>query len=75
MPNEEQPSNLAEAIQVEIIRVRDDVLPVYIQIGGGALITVELIIKPALNAATKALAEGDIVAIIQAYQDLKDISL
>lgn len=68
-------SNLAEALQAEITRVRDEVLPQYIALRGMPRINVEpaiFIMRAELDAATKALAEGDAIACMRCYESLKE---
>lgn len=64
---------LAEALQQEIDRVRDDVLPTYVAIGAPGGLAMRLIRKD-LAAAAKALGECDVVAMIQSYKTLKEIT-
>jgi len=61
---------LGEALPREMKRVREVLLPQYISIGVPGLIGVAMM-NAALDRATKALAEGDLVAMIRAYEDLK----
>lgn len=62
---------LGEALPREIARVRDVVLPAYDSIGPpGALAA--MLIRQDLEAATKALAEGDVVTMLRVYERLKD---
>lgn len=62
--------SLGEALPKEMARVRDQVIPAYVEIGpaGGFALT---LMRLALDQAAKALAEGDISAMISAYDDLK----
>lgn len=69
----EQSESLGEALPREIARVRDEVLPEYLKIPTG--IFAATLMRQALDGATKALAEGDVVAMIRWYQELKDFSL
>lgn len=65
--------SLGEALPREMKRVRDEVIPAYIAIGpsGGLAL---LMMRAELDAATKALAEGDVVAMLRAYENLKGYS-
>lgn len=66
-----EPATLADALQAEIRRVRDDVLPAYIAIGySGGFAAAGM--RRHLDAATKALAEGDAVACIRLYKALQE---
>jgi hypothetical protein len=72
--NEQVPSDslsLGEALPREMARVRDDVMPIYQQIGGPGVFAL-MMMRQSLDAAAKAMAEGDTIAMIQAYQDLKE---
>jgi molybdopterin converting factor small subunit len=62
-------STVGEDIQNEIRRVRDVLLPRYDAIPSGKFGA--LILRQALDRATKALAEGDVVAIVRSYAELK----
>lgn len=62
---------LGEALPKEMARVRDDVMPAYLAIGPVSAFALAFM-RADLDKAAKALAEGDVVAMIQAYQSLKD---
>jgi len=66
-------SSVGEEIQVEIKRVRDVVIPQYEEIGDAGKFAI-IMMKQTLDEATKALAEGNVVSILRAYQNLKDIT-
>lgn len=61
---------LGEALPLEMARVRDQVLPVYLECGLGGLFAATMMRK-ALDDAAKAMIEGDVVAMLRAYQDLQ----
>jgi molybdopterin converting factor small subunit len=65
--------SVGEALPREMKRVREEVLPAYYECLKHAPMTQIAInlMNASLDAAAKALAEGDVVAIIQAYEDLK----
>lgn len=63
-------STLGDALPREMARVRDEVLPEYIAIGPAGAIAAALM-RQSLDLAAKAMAEGDVVAMIGAYGDLK----
>jgi len=65
---------LGEALPREMARVRDEVLSVYLTIGPGAMLATA-VIRFSLDNAAKALAEGDVMAMIAALQDLKGYEL
>jgi hypothetical protein len=52
-------------------RVRDEVLSAYIEIGPAGTFGA-MMIRRDLDEATKALAEGDVVAMLRCYQKLKE---
>jgi len=63
--------SLGEALPREMARVRDNVLPAYIEIGpGGAFAAAGM--RADLDAAAKAMAEGDVVEMLRVYQSLKE---
>lgn len=67
-------NTLGEALPKEMARVRDEVMPAYTAIGsagGFALASM----RRDLDAAAKALAEGDVGAMIHAYNSLKGWTL
>ena len=64
---------LAEALPKEMARVRDKLLPVYDQIPAGKIAATMM--RASLDSAARAMVEGDLVAMIQCYQSLKDYSL
>lgn len=69
--------SVGEALPREMKRVREVVLPAYYEIlpdNPMAQFTI-MTINGSLDAAAKALAEGDVIAIIRAYEDLKGYEL
>lgn len=62
---------LGEALPREMARVRDELMPMYTSIGPAGRFAL-VMMKASLDYAAKALAEGDVVAMIRAYQDLKE---
>ena len=74
MPGEPMTNqSLGDALPLEMKRVRDKVLPVYLQIPTG--IFAASLMREALDQAEKAMAEGGGVAMIKAYQELKGFEL
>jgi len=65
---------LGEALPREMARVRDIVLASYLSIGVCGW-PAAVLMRASLDRATKALAEGDVVAMIAALQDLKGYEL
>jgi hypothetical protein len=61
--------SLGTALPAEMTRVRDEVLTVYDTIPTGILAA--HLMRVDLDAAAKALAEGDVVEMIRVYQELK----
>jgi hypothetical protein len=67
-------STLGEAQPREMARVRDEVMPIYQEIGREGLPALTMM-RLELDAAAKALAEGDVVAMLRAYESLKGFEL
>jgi hypothetical protein len=61
---------LGESLPIEMARVRDKIMPLYQSIGpsGGFALAM---MRKALDDAARAMVEGDVVAMIRAYEDLK----
>lgn len=66
----EQIETLGDALPKEISRVRDRVLPEYLSIGNSGVFAVAMM-RADLDRASKAMIEGDCVAMIQVYEALK----
>lgn len=64
---------LGTALPREMTRVRDDVIPSYLEIGPSGAFAVAWMRK-ALDDAARAMAEGDVTAMIRAYEELKGAS-
>lgn len=64
---------LGEALPREMARVRDEVMPAYLEIGpaGGFAL---LCMRKDLDEAAKAMAEGDPVRMLRVYNSLKEYS-
>lgn len=54
----------------EMARVRDVVMPPYIEIGPPGFLALTMM-RADLDAAAKAMAEGDVIEMIRAYEALK----
>ena len=65
--------SLGTELPKEMARVRDEVIPAYLEIGPAGTFAVTWMRK-ALDDAAKAMAEGDLVAMIRAYDELKGAS-
>lgn len=61
---------LGEALPREMARVRDQVMPAYIEIGTSGALALAMM-RLSLDTAAKAMIEGDVVAMLRAYEDLK----
>lgn len=75
LPQENHVNTLGDALPLEMARVRDEVLPMYLELRGMPGVMVEpaiAMMRADLDAAAKALAEGDVVAMLRAYQSLKE---
>lgn len=66
--------SLAEALPREMARVRDEVMPPYVEIGRDGMFALA-IMRADLDAAAKALAEGDVIEMIRVYESLKGYTL
>lgn len=64
-------TTLAEELPRQMARVRDEILPHYDAIGPAGMFGAQMI-RIELDAAAKAMAEGDTVKMIQLCQSLKD---
>lgn len=71
MGSEKKIDTLGDALPREMARVRDDVLPAYLEIGQAGAFAVAMM-RLDLDRAAKALAEGDLVAMLEVYQSLKE---
>jgi hypothetical protein len=60
---------LGEALPHEMARVRDELLPMYDAIPTG--VYAATMMRADLDRAAKALAEGDVVAMLRVYESLK----
>lgn len=61
---------LGDQLPIEMARVRDEVMPAYQAIGQAGVIALTMM-RADLDAATRAMAAGDLPAMISAYQKLK----
>jgi hypothetical protein len=62
---------LGDALPREMARVRDEILPLYQQIGPPGMFGA-MMIQTDLNNAARALAEQDTVEMLRIYQVLKE---
>lgn len=61
---------LGEALPLEMARVRDDVMPAYQEVGAAGMCAV-FGMRADLDAAARAMAEGDVVRMAAVYERLK----
>lgn len=62
---------LGEALPKEMARIRDEVMPIYLSIGPPGSVALFLM-RNDLDAAARAMAEGDVVAMLRVYKSLKE---
>ena len=67
------PDTLGDALPREIARVRDEVMPYYLEIGAPGMFAVTMM-RADLDAASKAMIEGDLPGMIRVYESLKGYS-
>lgn len=65
--------SLGTELPKEMARVRDEVIPAYESIGSSGILAITWM-KRALDDAAKAMAEGDVVGMMRAYEELKGAS-
>lgn len=66
--------SIGEALPAEMARVRDKVMPAYLEIGAPGLFALSMM-RVDLDRAAKAMAEGDTIEMIRVYEELKGYSL
>ena len=65
---------LGDALPKEMARVRDEVMPAYMEIGPPGLFALTMM-RQELDRAARAMAEGDVIAMMTAYEALKGYNL
>lgn len=70
MTTTETPDTLGDALPREMTRVRG-LIPIYASIGPAGNFAVAMM-NHTLDEAQKALADGDVIAMLRVYQELKD---
>jgi hypothetical protein len=65
---------VGDALPREMTRVRDEVMPAYVEIGPPGAIALAMM-RADLDAAQRALAGGDVVGMIRALEALRGYSL
>jgi len=68
------PASLGEALPAEMARVRDKVMPAYLKIGDAGAFALAFMRRD-LDAAARALAEQDVVAMLAVYKSLQGYKL
>lgn len=63
-------TTLGDELPAEMARVRDKVMPSYVMIGAPGMFALAMM-RADLDAAAKAMAEGDVVEMIRVYESLK----
>jgi hypothetical protein len=66
----EETKTLATELPRQMARVREEVMPAYLEIGPIGIFALTMM-RHALDMAAKALAEGDVVAMIRVHEELK----
>jgi hypothetical protein len=67
-------NTLGDALPREMARVRDEVMPAYLEIGPvGAFALAAM--RHDIDAAAKAMAAGDVLAMLRAYEALRGYAL
>lgn len=66
----EETESLGTALPKEMARVRDEIMPRYREIGPAGAPALALM-RANLDEAARAMAEGDVVAMLRVYQSLK----
>lgn len=61
-----QPTTLGDDLPKQMARVRDEIVPIYVEIGPSGAFAL-MMMRDMLDRADKAMIEGDIVAIVQLY--------
>lgn len=64
-------NTLGDELPRQMARVRDEVMPMYVAIGPAGAFALALMRKD-LDDATKALAEGDVVAMLRVCKSLQE---
>lgn len=67
---QEHIETLGDALPREMARVRDKVMPAYLEIGEAGAFALAMMRRD-LDEAARALAEGDVVAMVRVYKSLK----
>lgn len=66
-------TTLAGALPREMARVRDEVMPAYLEIGAPGAFAL-MMMRRDLDRASKAMMGGDVVEMLRCYESLKGYS-
>ena len=66
--------NLMESMIAEVNRVKEEVMPKYAALGRAGAIALALM-KNTVAKAEKAMGEGDTIAMLSLFKELKEIEL
>jgi len=69
---DEKRSSVGTELPKEMARVRDELIPLYEGLPNNCGAIGATLLRAELDAAAKAMAEGDLVAMIQSYESLRD---
>lgn len=64
-------ANLVEGIQQQCNRVRDELIPMYEEIGPAGIFG-KIMLQAAIREGEAAIASGDVVQMVAAYKSLED---
>ena len=64
-------NTLGDDLPKQMARVRDELMPMYLEIGRAGAFALAMM-RASLDRAAVAMAEGDVVKMIAAYQELKE---
>ena len=67
-------TTLGDELPRQIARVRDEIIPVYLEIGPGGIPAV-MLMRADLDRASKAMIEGDVVEMLRICQKLSEWQL
>jgi hypothetical protein len=67
-------NTLGDELPRQIARVRDELIPVYLECGVGGSFAVTMM-RADLDAASKAMIEGDVIEMLRICQKLKEWQL
>lgn len=67
-------TTLGDELPRQIARVRDELIPAYMECGPGGAFAIAMM-RADLDAASKAMIEGDTVAMLRICQKLQDWKL